>query len=360
MRLLRHVSGALLGALALSAMLSTTSFAGGREPIALGLSISPEWGTSRAWWNDELDTIGGRQPAIMSLVFAWNGPHETATRQDRLNQFVYQPTGFPDPAVLDHIYNRGAVPLLMWQPNLRNGETLQTILNGRYDAYIDSWARAAAADGRPMLLRFAQEMNAPWFPWGANRRGNSADDFVAVWRKVWNAFRGPDGAGASNVKFVWSPNIKYGGSVPFADVWPGNGYVQVIGLDGYNYYDFRNDNGTWKSMRVLFEASLEELTTSWPNKPIVICEVGSVNPHAADEYDKGRWLARGLNYLYQNWPQVKGFVYFNIRLVGAEGGVNWRLDSASSALSTWRDLTTDARYSGSLSFVDIARVARKR
>jgi len=36
-------------------------------------------------------------------------------------------------------------------------EMLQTILDGRYDDYIARWARAAAADGRPMILR----SNAP-------------------------------------------------------------------------------------------------------------------------------------------------------------------------------------------------------
>lgn len=357
MRLLRHASGALIAAAALAAMLSTTSVAA-REPIALGMTISPEWGTSKAWWNDELDNVGGRTPTIMSIMFAWNGPAE-APRQDRLFEFVYQPTGFPSSAVLDGIYARGAVPLLMWQPNLRAGETLQTILDGKYDSYIASWARAAAADGRPMLLRFAQEMNGSWFPWGATHRGNSSADFVAVWRKIWNAFRGPDGAGATNVKFVWSPNIKFGGSAPFADVYPGNAFVQVIGLDGYNWYDFRSDSGSWKSMRQIFDASLQDITSMWPTKPIVICEVGSVNDHPGDDYDKGRWLERGLTYLYNNYPQVKGFVYFNIKVI-TENGVNWRLDSSDSAVGTWQTLTNDARFSGALSFVDLARVATRK
>jgi mannan endo-1,4-beta-mannosidase len=360
MRLIRHASRALVVAAALSAMLASTSLADARAPLALGLTISPEWGSSRAWWNDELDTLNGRTPAIMSILFAWNGPHATAPHQTALNQVVYQPTGFPAPEVLDHIYSRGAVPLLMWQPNLEAGETLQTILDGRYDAYIAAWARAAAADGRPLLLRFAQEMNAPWFPWGANHRGNSAADFVAVWRKIWNAFRGPNGAGATNVRFVWSPNVSYRGSVPLEDVWPGNGYVQVIGLDGYNWYDFRNDRTPWKSMRTIFGPTLDEIAARWPNKPVVICEVGSVNDHPGDDYDKGRWLARGLRYLYEEEPQVKGFVYFDIRVIGSEGGVNWRLDSSDSALRAWRDLSTDPRFMGTLNFVDIAKVAGRR
>ena len=45
---------------------------------------------------------------------------------------------------------------------------------GRYDAYIQEFARAAAAWGHPFFLRFDWEMNGNWFPWGAGVNGNTA------------------------------------------------------------------------------------------------------------------------------------------------------------------------------------------
>ena len=358
MRALRLV-GPIAAALALTTVLSTAAVAG-RPPIALGLSISPEWGTSGAWWNTELDTIGGRNPAIMSMLFAWNGPMAQAPSQDTINEFVHQPTGFPSSQVLDKVYSKGAVPLLMWQPNLRSGETLQTILNGRYDDYIRSWARAARADGRPMILRFAQEMNAGWFPWGATRPGNSPEDFVRVWQKVYDAFRGPGGAGATNVKFMWAPSVKATKHATFESVYPGNAYVQYIGLDGYNYYNHNNPAGRWRTVKEIFSASLEEIAARWPGKPVVIAEVGSVQDRPEDGYDKGRWLQRGLTYLYENHPQVVGFVYFNIRLIGSENGVNWRLDTSDGSLASYRSLTFDPRFTGALDLTAITTARTRR
>lgn len=356
MRALRRLLGPVTAALTLSIVLSTGASAG-RPPIALGMTISPAWGTNHQWWNTELDIVGAGAPAIMSMLFAWNGP-STAPAQQNLLEFVSQPTAFPSADVLDRVYNRGAVPLLMWQPNLRDGETLQTILNGRYDDYIARWARAAAADGRPMIIRFAQEMNGWWFPWGVTKPGNSPEDFIAVWRKVWNAFRGPNGAGATNVKFMWAPMAKNSSLASFTSVYPGNEYVQIIGLDGYNYYDFRSAKGTWRPIRQIFEASLDEIALRWPTKPVVIAEVGSVEDHEWDNYDKGRWLRRGLEWLYTYEPQVVGFVYFNIR-VGSENDVNWRLDTSDEAELAWRASMADPRYQGKLNASSLA-AARSR
>ena len=357
MRALRRLFGPLTVALALSTILSASASAG-RPPIALGLSVSPQWGQGADWWNTELDIIGTRAPSIMTMFFGWNGPKEYAPSPKNLLDFVWQPTAFPTTAMLDSLYRRNAVPLLFWQPNLRSGETLQTILDGAYDGYIARWARAAAADGRPMIIRFAQEMNAPWFPWGATRPGNTPEQFVQVWRKVWNAFRGPGGAGATNVKFMWAPMVKSPRYASFDSVYPGNEYVQIIGLDGYNAYDFRTAGASWRSVRKIFEASLDEIALRWPTKPVVIAEVGSVDDHDWDTYDKGRWLINGLNYLYENEPQVVGFVYFNIKVV-LENNIDWRLDSSASATQAWQTVNADPRFQGTLSAAQLA-AARTR
>ena len=69
-------------------------------------------------------------------------------------------------------------------------------------AYIRSWARALAAFDGPVRLRFAQEMNGDWYPWGAGTNGNTPAEFVSAWRHVHDIFAA---AGATNVQWVWSP-----------------------------------------------------------------------------------------------------------------------------------------------------------
>jgi beta-mannanase len=59
-----------------------------------------------------------------------------------------------------------------------------------------------AASGRPVRLRFAQEMSGSWYPWDERANGNRPGDFIAMWRHVHHLFTL---AGARNVTWVWSP-----------------------------------------------------------------------------------------------------------------------------------------------------------
>ena len=78
------------------------------------------------------------------------------------------------------INDRGAVPLISWEPWDWDGGTeqpayaLRRIVAGDHDALIDRWATQVAAYRRPVLLRFAPEMNGDWRPWSIGLNGNRA------------------------------------------------------------------------------------------------------------------------------------------------------------------------------------------
>jgi hypothetical protein len=67
----------------------------------------------------------------------------------------------------------GAVPLIYWSPwdepfDQERGPdkfSLDKILNGTWDAYIDSWADRAKEIPQEFFVSFACEMNGTWFPW---------------------------------------------------------------------------------------------------------------------------------------------------------------------------------------------------
>lgn len=66
---------------------------------------------------------------------------------------------------------RGAVLLISWEPwdSWRGGVdqpayTLRTVAAGNHDALIDRWANEIARYGRPVMIRFAAEMNGDWLP----------------------------------------------------------------------------------------------------------------------------------------------------------------------------------------------------
>jgi hypothetical protein len=97
---------------------------------------------------------------------------------------------------------------------------------GAQDNYIRSWAAAAKSWGQPLFLRYAWEMNAPWFSWGSGANGTTGADYVAAWRHVHDIFQS---VGATNVKWVWCPNIDPGGKfADLADVSAGRGDIIVM------------------------------------------------------------------------------------------------------------------------------------
>ncbi len=226
-------------------------------------------------------------------------------------------------AQLRAVAQRHSIPEITWEPwdytkGLRRPQPeyrLASIIHGDHDAYIRSWARALRAFGRPVMLRFAQEMNGTWYPWGQTN-GNRPGQFVDAWRHVHDIFRA---AGVNNVKWVWSPVARFAVPVNLAE-YPGKAYVDVIGISGFNGGTAAFGIG-WRSFSSLFEPTLQVLHRLAPNKPIQISEVGSAERGG----DKAAWITAMFYDLRRN-PQVKSIVWFNLRKQ-----TDWRITSSSRA-----------------------------
>src|SRR5205807_915765 len=150
-----------------------------------------------------------------------------------------------------------------------------------HDASIRSWARTLAAYGKPIRLRFAQEMNGNWYPWAENANGNRRGEFVEAWRHVHDLFRA---AGAVNVRWVWSP-VALAGTIT-AEQYPGDGYVDIVGLSAFNGgAQLKFDR--WESFAAKLGPSLAGLQKIAPRKPIEISEVGCAEQGGS----KARWIS---------------------------------------------------------------------
>jgi len=109
-----------------------------------------------------------------------------------------------------------------------SGGSLAAGASGAYDPYFAAAARALVAGGQgSSVIRLGWEFNGDWFPWGVN--AGSAADFVAYWRQIVDTMRAVPGA---NFRFEWNPTR--GGSVDLASYYPGDSYVDWIGLDVYD------------------------------------------------------------------------------------------------------------------------------
>jgi hypothetical protein len=68
----------------------------------------------------------------------------------------------------------------------RDKFSLNEVVAGTWDPYIDKWADAARDFGHPLIVVFGVEMNGTWFPWSGAYYGG------AEWDKERNNWKGPE------------------------------------------------------------------------------------------------------------------------------------------------------------------------
>jgi hypothetical protein len=106
----------------------------------------------------------------------------------------------------DTVGLNGAIPMITWMPFAANSASLDNIIAGTCDTYIQTFASGAKAWGKPLFLRWGHEMNGNWYDWSGYANGSSeaaATKFKNAWIRIHNIFTT---TGAGNVTWVWSPN----------------------------------------------------------------------------------------------------------------------------------------------------------
>ena len=268
---------------------------------------------------DAFARLAGRKPAIVSYYKQWD-----------FEPFV--------PAELDAVWERGAVPMITWEPLSYSGKRypLRQIQRGRFDRYIRKSARAAAQWGRPILVRFAHEMNGSWYPWGRGVEGNNSYREKAAWRRVVRIFREQ---GAANVEWVWTPSVNTGGKYPFRDLYPGDAWVDWVGFDGFNWAL----RGAWNSFTEIVDNSYEEMAQI-SDRPMIVAETGSSETGG----DKAAWVGSALRREIPKLERIRGVVWFDERFEdeGAEGesGLDARVNSSPASLRAFRAAISTPEY----------------
>ena len=218
------------------------------------------------------------------------------------------------------VYNNGSVPLITWEPWITNEiGTLEAISSGSYESYVTNFLQDAKDWGGPVLLRFAHEMNGNWYPWdGAHNGANasSAQKYKDAFIYIYNVRQALQ---ADNVYLVWTPNST---NMP-NEAWnsasayyPGDQYVDWVGMDGYNW-----GNANWQSFDAIFSSIYQELI-ALTSKPLLIGEF------ASDELggSKAAWITDALSKIESNYPRIKAFCWFNINKER-----DWRVNSSTTA-----------------------------
>lgn len=255
------------------------------------------------------------------------------------------PVAFADPFPRRHlslISTHGSLPMITWEPwSYRDPRprtfsgpnpsqpiySLRTFKSGNHDAYLRSFARGMKEFGRPVMIRFAPEMNGWWNSWSEELNGNRRGEYVQAWRHVVDLF---EREGATNVLWVWSPNIVYtGGGLPAAQdlehFYPGDEWVDIIGFDGYNWGTTQNWS-KWHGFDAVFGTSFKT-ARSFSKRPLFISETASTEVGG----EKAEWIRDLFAGLKRN-PDVIGFVWFN-----RQKETDWRIESSPESLQAFSE-----------------------
>jgi hypothetical protein len=235
-----------------------------------------------------------------------------------------------DLAAADHACRAGMLPMLTWESWIPSAGVTQPkfapakIAHGKYDAYIRASARAMKAARCPIALRFDQEVNSNWYPWGVATPGmhNSPHSYVAMWRHVRRIFSSMH---ATNVLWVWSPNVQsraHHGLPALRKSYPGNRYVNWVGIDGY-FFDRPE-----QTFHGLFGPTISQLSRFAAGKPWIIAEAG-----VGSGRSKPRQIASLLAGVARD-KRFDGVNYFDTDKPGNRS--DWALDETSASLGAFK------------------------
>lgn len=259
---------------------------------------------------------------------------------------------------IKHIAAQGSVAMLTWEPH---GYTTVDILDGTktiplrdgtrrtVDQYIDDFADGICdverETAQPVIMRIMHEMNGNWYSWGVTyevegKKPNSDQSYQQAWRKIHGIFE----RHCEDTLWIWAVNhFSVGTGATFTGTYPGDAYVDYVGMDGYNWGD-KADWG-WQGFDTLFSQVYCQVRGQVPGKPILIAETATTEVGG----EKAGWIRQMFERIaYDDYPGVVGFVYFNFAKyeVEIQGNMDWPVTSSPQATDAFRggaDLIEKAR-----------------
>jgi endoglucanase len=193
----------------------------------------------------------------------------------------------------------GEILMLSWAPSATDS-SLDNVNNGVHDAYVTAWAQALRDYHGEVWLRPMWEDNGTWFWWKSGFASDTTtkNKYKTAFQRIVTIFRNQ---GATNVKFVWSPYVRAPGWGPGLPSYPGDSYVDWIGLDGFPY---RSGAGSFASV---FGPDYTELGAL--GKPLMVAET-SISVSA--DVDRASYLTDLLgSVLPTQFPNFTALIWFS-------------------------------------------------
>ena len=233
------------------------------------------------------------------------------------------------------IWNNQSVPMISWEPFLcppscnptdaevranTPGDIETRAINGEFDVYLSNWAERMkvflsgpdgvynTADDRRAYIRLAHEMNGLWYPWAPIPGSNPASDYIQMWQRAKNIFfyREMDW---THIQWIWTVNYNDYQGYPAEQLYPGDNYVDWVGISGYNW-GASQPWSPWITPEQTFGAMLGRLK-ALTKRPIAITEFATTAATSTgiNVAAKSQWIRDMLGYALAQ--DVKMVVWFN-------------------------------------------------
>lgn len=279
---------------------------------------------------------------LTSMRTVENYSQITGTHFDIISCYIPwgdSPHCYPQPSLLNRIYDKGAVPMFTWEPwtslfnpasGIKEEKVMQQICEGKFDSYINRFAQQLAALQKPVFLRFAHEPENERYPWSPAGM-NTPEEYRAAWKYVHDHFIR---AGARNVIWVWNP-WKAGTA---AGYFPGKDYVDWLGVTILNYGK-EQPGGRSYSFSQLY-VPFHDDTIFRMGLPVMVAELGSLH----GEGDQRQWLQDAYAAIGNRFPEINAAVLFNSDadrnvITGRTGNLlDWKLEWPEVSLTGLQEM----------------------
>lgn len=157
---------------------------------------------------------------------------------------------------------------------------------GWLDKVADFMLSLKSPEGEPIPLIFRpwHEHTGSGFWWG---KGNAtAQEFVALWQFTISYLR--DVKGLHNLIWAYSPDmIHLNSRDAYLEYWPGDEWVDILGLDAYDRNGADYDHKGLQMIRLMKNIAYTK------NKPLALTETGleNNNPEESNYYNKKWWTS---------------------------------------------------------------------
>jgi len=227
----------------------------------------------------------------------------------------------------------------------------------------------------PLILRWNHEMNGSWYPWG-----QKPAQYISKFREFATIMH----QRAPGVAMAWTPNQAWGypwpgcmhhdpkvtqgphGSDPYAPYYPGDEFVDWVGISFYHWGETRGANqvppaGKWGMANGIGNGvpNFHDIFAVGHNKPMLVAETSALfdtnnaKGGNATELDiKRAWIQQVYNLtdaqqplLNKHLSRIKLICWFNILKHEAEvkGNVDWRI-SANASVADYYAKSVAADY----------------